>query len=52
MLRATSVRNMFWFALIQFVNCKDELLRLLEAYVKILGDKILPYAVEIKVHSA
>ena len=33
----------------QFASCKEELLRLLDGYIKNLGDKVLPYAVEIKV---
>lgn len=34
---------------LQFASCKEELLRLLASYIKNLGDKVLPYAVEIKV---
>lgn len=35
--------------LIQFATCKEELLRLLDSYVEMLGEKISPYAVEVKV---
>ncbi len=34
---------------LQFASCKEELLRLLDDYIKILGPKTQPYALEIKV---
>ena len=33
----------------EFVGCKEKLLELLSSFVGILGQKILPYALEIKV---
>ena len=37
--------------LLQFAGCKEELFRLLDGYIKNLGEKVLPYAVEIKVYT-
>ena len=36
----------------EFVACKEKLLDLLSAFINILGEKIRPYALEIKVGSA
>lgn len=33
----------------EFVGCKEKLLDLLSAFINILGEKIRPYALEIKV---
>lgn len=46
---AMCVYSLFWFLLIQFSSCKEELLKLLQDYVKQLGITVLQYCSDIKV---